>query len=58
MPGEGEIDYSVNLTLDLGSIQPSVAGPKRPQDRIEVPSLGRKFEELFSQVGRRRRLWP
>ena len=49
MPGEGEIDYSVNLTLELGSIQPSVAGPKRPQDRIEVPNLGRKFEELFSK---------
>ena len=49
IPGEGEIDYSVNLTLDLGSVQSSVAGPKRPQDRIEVPSLGRKFVELFSQ---------
>ena len=49
IPGEGEIDYSVNLTLDLGSVQSSVAGPKRPQDRIEVPSLGRKFAELFSQ---------
>ncbi len=49
MPGEGEIDYSVNLTLDLASIQSSVAGPKRPQDRIEVPSLGSKFAELFSQ---------
>ena len=49
MPGEGEIDYSVNLTLDLGSIQSSVAGPKRPQDRIEVPNLGSKFEELFSK---------
>ena len=50
MPGEGEIDYSVNLTLDLASIQSSVAGPKRPQDRIEVPSLASKFEELFSQA--------
>ncbi|MDP6914069.1 MAG: aconitate hydratase AcnA, partial [Verrucomicrobiota bacterium] len=49
MPGEGEVDYSVNLTLDLASIQSSVAGPKRPQDRIEVPSLGSKFTELFSQ---------
>ena len=49
MPGEGEIDYSVNLTLDLASIQSSVAGPKRPQDRIEVPSLGSKFAALFSQ---------
>ena len=50
MPGEGEIDYSVNLTLDLASIQSSVAGPKRPQDRIEVPSLASKFAELFSQA--------
>ena len=49
IPIEGEIDYSVNLALELGSIQPSVAGPKRPQDRIEVPNLGRKFEELFSK---------
>jgi aconitate hydratase len=49
IPVEKEIDYSVNLALELGSIQPSVAGPKRPQDRIEVPNLGRKFEELFSK---------
>ena len=49
IPSEGEVDYTVSLTLDLGSIQPSVAGPKRPQDRIEVPNLGSKFEELFSE---------
>jgi len=49
IPSEGEVDYTVSLTLDLGSIQPSVAGPKRPQDRIEVPNLGSKFEELFSK---------
>ena len=49
IPTKGEIDYSVNLTLDLGTIRPSVAGPRRPQDRIEVPNLGGKFAELFSQ---------
>ncbi len=49
IPVDGEIDYSVNLTLELDSIQPSVAGPKRPQDRIEVPNLASKFEELFSK---------
>ena len=49
IPDEGDIDYTVNLTLDLGAIQPSVAGPRRPQDRIEVSSLGSKFEELFSK---------
>ena len=47
-PKRGDVDYSVSLKLDLGTIQPSVAGPRRPQDRIEVPSLGAKFEELFS----------
>ena len=49
IPSEGDIDYSESLKLDLNSIQPSVAGPRRPQDRIEVPDLGRKFDELFSK---------
>ncbi|MBC8244881.1 MAG: aconitate hydratase AcnA [Verrucomicrobia bacterium] len=49
IPGEGEIDYSVDLALDLGSVKSSVAGPRRPQDRIEVPSLGSTFEKLFAQ---------
>ena len=40
MPRKGEIDYSVDLDLDLADVQPSVAGPKRPQDRINLPELG------------------
>lgn len=44
---EGECDYSVVLELDLATIQPSVAGPKRPQDRIELPDLKDKFVNLF-----------
>src|SRR5688572_30189335 len=35
IPKAGDIDYSEVLELDLGSIMPSLAGPKRPQDRIE-----------------------
>jgi aconitate hydratase len=49
MPQKGEIDYSQDLDLDLASIVPSVAGPKRPQDRIALPDLRAKFSELFSQ---------
>ena len=49
MPRAGEIDYTKTLTLDLGSIKPSLAGPKRPQDRIELGDLKRKFTELFSK---------
>ncbi len=48
IPQAGEIDYSVNLTLDLDSIEPSVSGPKRPQDRIDLKDLKGRFVELFS----------
>jgi aconitate hydratase len=43
------IAYSVNLELDLGSVVPSVAGPKRPQDRVSLNDLKTKFTELFSK---------
>ena len=49
MPQKGQIDYSTLLELDLGSIQPSVAGPKRPQDRIELPALKKAFAEVFAK---------
>jgi len=51
IPDSGACDYTEILDLDLGSIVPSVAGPKRPQDRIEVPSLGTAFERLFTTPG-------
>jgi aconitate hydratase len=47
IPKQGECDYSVVLDLDLSTISPSVAGPKRPQDRIELSSLKRQFGELM-----------
>ncbi|MBL8125006.1 MAG: aconitate hydratase [Blastocatellia bacterium] len=49
IPKEGEVDYSIVLDLNLETITPSVAGPKRPQDRIELSSLDDRFLELFSQ---------
>ena len=49
MPLAGEIGYSKTLSLDLASIRPSVAGPKRPQDRIELSQLKSKFAELFAK---------
>ncbi|HEY0726816.1 MAG TPA: aconitate hydratase AcnA, partial [Pyrinomonadaceae bacterium] len=47
VPKQGECDYSVVFDLDLGSIVPSVAGPKRPQDRIDLPKLKDQFNELM-----------
>jgi aconitate hydratase len=49
MPLKGEIDYSVDIDLDLADVQPSVAGPKRPQDRINLPDLEKKFRELLEK---------
>ena len=43
IPEAGEVDYSQVVELDLSSVKPSVAGPKRPQDRIELPDLRREF---------------
>jgi aconitate hydratase len=48
MPKPGEIDYSELIQLDLSSIVPSLSGPKRPQDRVNLPDLGRGFDALFS----------
>jgi aconitate hydratase len=47
IPRQGECDYSTALELNLSEIKPSVAGPKRPQDRIELPDLKDKFVNLF-----------
>lgn len=47
MPQSGQIDYSRVLQLDLDTVVPSVAGPKRPQDRIDVPQLKASILRLF-----------
>jgi aconitate hydratase len=49
IPGPGEVDYSEVISLDLSSIRPAVAGPKRPQDRIELPALGDVFRDLLTR---------
>src|SRR6185369_7077477 len=47
-PASGTIDYSETLTLDLSTVTPSLAGPKRPQDRIEIGNLSKRFDELLT----------
>ncbi|MGB7208101.1 MAG: aconitate hydratase [Pyrinomonadaceae bacterium] len=49
IPKDGEVDYSTVYELSLETINPSVAGPKRPQDRIDLSNLDDRFIELFSQ---------
>ena len=48
MPLRGEIDYSRSLSLDLTTIVPCLAGPKRPQDRIPLPAMAESFSSLFA----------
>jgi aconitate hydratase len=50
MPKKGEIEYSVDVELDLSTVQPGVAGPKRPQDRINLPDLKDTFTSLFTKA--------
>src|SRR3954462_12880501 len=49
IPARGDCDYTQSLELDLGSVRPSVAGPKRPQDRIELPKLKESFGKLLQE---------
>jgi aconitate hydratase len=49
VPKRGAIEYSQELELDLGAVTPSVAGPKRPQDRIELRALKEEFRKALSR---------
>ncbi len=42
-PGAPEPDFSTRVELDLASVEPSLAGPKRPQDRVALGDLKRTF---------------
>jgi aconitate hydratase A / 2-methylisocitrate dehydratase len=48
IPKAGSIDYSQLLELDLATVAPSLAGPRRPQDRIEIGKVKSKFTELYA----------
>ncbi len=48
IPNAADINYSQVVKLDLGSVVPSLAGPKRPQDRIEIGQVKKTFKKLFS----------
>jgi aconitate hydratase len=49
IPRQGEVDYTEVVDFDLSTVVPSVAGPKRPQDRIPLTQVKERFTELFSR---------
>ncbi|MDD5199552.1 MAG: aconitate hydratase [Terrimicrobiaceae bacterium] len=49
MPAKGDISYSTDVEIDLAAVQPGVAGPRRPQDRINLPDLKSTFSSLLAK---------
>ncbi|KTT14624.1 aconitate hydratase AcnA [Pseudacidovorax intermedius] len=49
MPAPGALNYTKTVKLDLSTVTPSLAGPKRPQDRIDLGHLAGRFTELYSK---------
>ena len=48
-PAPGEVDYSQVIEFDLADVTPSLAGPKRPQDRLALGEVKRRFRDLLRQ---------
>ena len=46
-----ETTYSSKLHLDLSSVRPSLAGPKRPQDRVDISDMRRAFDDALALSG-------
>jgi len=49
MPQSGQCDYSSIVEIDLSKVVPTVAGPKLPNQRIDLPALKEKFRALMQQ---------
>jgi len=48
IPKAGSIDYTQTIDLDISTVVPCVSGPKRPQDRIDLPKIKESFNTLFT----------
>ncbi len=50
MPKKGDIDYSEVVELDISTVRPAVSGPRRPHDRLDLPALKGKYQELMGKA--------
>ena len=55
-PGAAEAEYSTVVELDLGTVEPSLAGPKRPQDRVLLKNIKSTFAESLAALKQERNL--
>jgi aconitate hydratase len=49
-PDAPEAEYSDTVELDLSTIEPSLAGPRRPQDRVALRDLPRRFQDVLPSL--------
>ncbi len=49
-PGQPAAEYSSVLELDMATVVPSLAGPKRPQDRVPLSESGARFKEALAAL--------
>jgi len=56
LPGQKAADYSAVIELDLGTVVPSLAGPKRPQDRVPLTRARPMFVEALAALQKERKL--
>ena len=52
--GDEPVEYSESLELDLGSVEPSLAGPKRPQDRVPLREAASQFQARLEEINQTR----
>ena len=57
VPKKGQINYSEEIDIDLTKVEPSLAGPRRPQDRISLGNIKKTFKKLFIKTFNRRWFW-
>ncbi len=55
-PGQPDADYSSIVELDMSTIEPSLAGPKRPQDRVPLRSAGSMFTQALADLKQERNI--
>ncbi len=51
-PDSADVDYSKVLELDISSVEPSLAGPKRPQDKILLSEMYSNFQNTLGSFGK------
>ncbi len=53
-PGCSEAEYAERIEVDLAAVEPSLAGPRRPQDRVTLPGARASFDQALDSLRKKR----